>query len=455
MPNRAREAVAPLYLFACLLFGGSAQGVWGNMLLQLAGLAIIAWAALSRDQRPLARPARQLLLLAGLAIALIVIQLVPLPAGIWPKLGGRNEIASGFATLGLPLPALPISLTPYKSLDTLLALIPPLAIFCAMVRLKAYRPAWMVAALLAGLILGVLVGALQVSSADPLTSPWYLYPDTNFGVAVGLFANANHMGILLVVALPFLAALAASGRGVGLQRYTGLVAWVAGTGLVVLVGIALNGSLAAYGLALPVLLASGLILLPRRSRWRWWAGGASALLLASAIVVIATRPVGGALLHIAGSTSVESRAEMFRTTARAIGDFMPFGSGLGSFRDVYHLYETASEVTPTYVVHAHNDYLELALELGVPGILLILLFFIWWFGAVWRVWYSAEAGPYARAASIASAALLAHSLVDFPLRTAAIAGCMGMFLALLADRGVVQAAQEPSDLRPTRHFVLR
>ena len=95
-------------------------------------------------------------------------------------------------------------------------------------------------------------------------------------------------------------------------------------------------------------------------------------------------------------------------------------SGLGSFARVYDLYEDPASVTNTFVVHAHNDYAELALETGVPGNLLMLLFLAWW-AAAWRIWQSAEAGPFARAAAIASAAILAHSLVDFPLRTAAIA----------------------------------
>ena len=62
--------------------------------------------------------------------------------------------------------------------------------------------------------------------------------------------------------------------------------------------------------------------------------------------------------------------------------------------------------------------------------------------------------PVARAASIASAAILAHSLVDFPLRTAAISAAFAMFAALLADRRQ-PIASDPGDLRPTRHFVLR
>ena len=67
---------------------------------------------------------------------------------------------------------------------------------------------------------------------------------------------------------------------------------------------------------------------------------------------------------------------------------------------------------------------------------------------------SPEAGPFARAASIASAAVLVHSLVDFPLRTAAISACFGMCLALLADSRAAPPKEE-TELRRKRHVEFR
>ena len=60
MPKAGRILVAPAYLFACLILGGSAQGIWQNMVLQLAGIAIIAWAAMGSGERALVAAARQL-----------------------------------------------------------------------------------------------------------------------------------------------------------------------------------------------------------------------------------------------------------------------------------------------------------------------------------------------------------------------------------------------------------
>ena len=452
MASSLRQLVAPGYLFACLTLGGSAQGASANALLQLVGLAIIAWAAVAAGQEPLRRPARQLLWLLIAGLIVVAIQLVPLPAALWLNAGGRQAFAEGYRLLGLAVPARPLSLAPHDSLATLLALIPPIALFCAIVRLKAYRAGWLVLALIAAAFAGIVLGALQVSSPDARASPWYPYPQSSFGMASGFFANVNNMAMLLLCCLPFLAAIFVSTRGKGTQRYSAAFALCVAAAVVLIIGIAFNGSLAGYGLLVPVVVASMLLIVRPKRSLRSGLAMASAFMLLAAIGALAFSPLGDRAL---GSwTSVQSRAAMVASTTKATRDFLPFGSGLGTFREVYQLYEDRDQVGHVRVNHAHNDYLELALELGVPGILLIAAFLLWWFRVAWRSWQFAEAGPYARAASIASAVLLAHSLVEFPLRTAALSGAFAMCLALMVER---RGPREPerADLRPTRHLELR
>ena len=442
--------IAPAYLFACLILGGSAQGIWQNMLLQLAGVAIIAWAALAKSDEPLSLGARQLLWLAVGAIVVVGAQMIPLPSSIWTHLGGRRAFAEGFAALGLPIPPEPVSLNPAAGLNSLLGIIPPLAIFCAMVRLRAYAPKWLAAALIAGTLAGVALGALQSSAGNPLESPFYLYEDTNFGKAVGFFANSDHMATLLVITIPFLAALVAAARTSSTQRFSAMAAVAAGVGILVVVGLALNGSLAGYGLSLPVIVASALIVLPPGKRLRLWVVALAVVLAIGSLAALETTAIGSSEIGAHATSTVQSRKEIAATTLHAIQDFMPLGSGLGTFRPVYSLYEQPEQVTDVYVIHAHDEYLEVALELGVAGIILIALFVAWWAAAVWRAWLRMEAGPYARAAAIASAAVLIHSIVDFPLRTAAIAACFGMCAALLADSRAAPP-KEKTQLRRKRH----
>src|SRR5258708_2981929 len=194
VPSAVKSSVAPVYLLACLILGGSGQGVWQNTLLQLAGLGIIAWAAATRDD-PLPQAAKALFLILIAGLAVVILQLIPLPPSLWEH-GLRARIADDYSLLGRPAPWLPISMTPYAALDSLLGVIPPLAVFCAILRLGAFRASWLAAALLAGAIAGIILGALQVA-APGVSSPWYLYLETNRGVAVGFFANANHMADLL------------------------------------------------------------------------------------------------------------------------------------------------------------------------------------------------------------------------------------------------------------------
>ena len=454
MTGTARQLVVPAYLFLCLLIGGSAQGVWGNMLLQLFGVAIIAWAVVAPAEQRMLKPARQLLILALAAIAIVILQLVPLPPSLWTRLGPREPIAEGYQILGLALPALPISLAPYRTIDSLLSAIPPLAVFLGIVRLKAFRAVFAAAAIIAGTVAGIALSALQVSSAQSVGSPWYLYPLTNVGFGVGFFANANHMASLLLISLPFIAALAAAARGANLQRYSAFLAVTAGLAILVLLGIGLNGSFAGYGLVLPVAVASLLVVVRVGRRGLSALVGLSLVLMIAAVAVIATTEIGRDRIGADAVESTGSRMEIWKPTLEITRDYFPFGTGLGTFRQVYAMHEDPDQVTSTYSIHAHNDYAQWAMETGLPGILILALFLAWWGRAVIAVWSNADSGAFAKAASIASAAVLAHSLVDFPLRTSAIAACFAYCLALLADRRSPQASN-PGDLRPTRHVVLR
>lgn len=445
-----KSAIAPAYLLACLILGGSAQGIWPNMILQLVGVGIIAWAGTARTEGPHSAATKSLLLLAIAAIAWVALQLIPLAPSIWAH-GARSRIAEGFSLLGKSVPAIPLSLTPYETLSTILCVIPPLAIFCAMTRLKAARPRWLATALIAGACASVLLAALQAATPRSL---WHLYNEIEGGVAVGFFANADHMATLLVISIPFIAALAVDRRSSNVQRYAALVSILVVAMIILIVGLVLNGSLAGYTLTVPVIAATALIILPRASRGaRLFAAVVGALSIIATIVVLASSSTGSTTIDRNATAPVQSREQILSNSGKAIVDYMPFGSGLGSFARIYPLYESPDRVSKEYVVHADNDYVELALELGVPGIILILLFLGWWIAAVSAAWRKWQSNAFAKAASIASAAVLAQSLVDFPLRTAAISSCFAMCLAMLTQPRPPQL-QESGDLRPTRHVVV-
>jgi O-antigen ligase len=449
-----RLAVVPAYLLLCLLLGGaSAAGIWANMLLQLIGLGIIFWAVIVRRGTPMPAPGRQLVFGLFLLAAIVLLQLIPLPPAIWTKLPGRDAIVDGFQLLGLPLQWQPISLAPYATLSSALWLIPAVAVLLGIVRIGAFRTSWIgwVVALVA--TTSVVVGALQIMGGE--ASPWYFYHITNHGSTVGFFANSNHMATLLVCALPFLAALylGARGRGKSTRRASGMFVVLAGAVAVVFVGVAINGSLAGVGLVIPAAFASFLMIWSRKRKLPSWAWGGVALLLAGAAVVAYNVPFSNNNLTGEGRNAADSRQYSFSLSSEAAQDFFPAGSGIGTFVRVFHWYEDPATVDRFYMNHVHGDYLELALETGLPGILLILLFLLWWGQRSVVIWRAEEADYYARAATIASAAILVHSIVDYPLRTAAISALFAVCCALMAQprsRERAKAKAEP-DNRP-RHL---
>lgn len=388
-------------------------------------------------------------LIMGLAGLVVLLQLIPLPAGIWAGLPGRSGLAEGLALTGETGAWLPLSETPYRSVTTLFAVIPSLALFIA-VKLLRPSPRWLAFAIVAGMTCSIALGALQVAGGRD--SPAYLYPVTNTG-AVGVFANRNHMGTLLLVSIPFAAVLLAAFKGRASGSAQGR--WAAGIGalILILVGIALNGSLAAVSLALPVLLASA-ALIPAAVRWRGIALPLAGVALIGGVAVLASTPIATGASSAATDTLMQSRQAIWSTTSNAIRDTLPSGTGLGSFEQVYRQYEDPAAVTSKYVNHAHNDYLELVLELGAPGLLLILLFLGWWGVAAIKVWTSPLSTPFGRAASIASAAILAHSVVDYPLRTAAVAAIFGVAVALMAHRLRSAQSETAGERRPARHVDL-
>lgn len=433
MTARLRDLALPAYLFICLVAGGSAQGLWNNAVLQLLGVALIAWAAY--DAQPPSRTARLLLVIAASGLGLVVLQLVPLPPAAWTSLPGRGFVASGYELLGRPLPWLPLSLDPHQTLAASYALMPPIAVLAALLAKRAVRQGWIAAVVLVGALANVVFGAAQATAgADKGWTHFYSF--TSPGVT-GFFANLNHMATLLLAAIPFAAAIYVSANATMKQRQKAFAMLAFGTGgfLLLVAGLALNGSLAALALAVPVIALSTLLLVPAGSPAGRLLGLFAAVAFAAALAVISSSSIRTELAGGAGSASFHSRAEIWTLAGRAIADSFPAGTGVGTFRQAYALQEAPGTVSNTYVNHAHNDYLELALEAGLPGMLLLAAFLAWWAVQAARVWRTPSSSQFARAATIAAAAILAHSIVDYPLRSAAIAAVFAACLGLMASAG--------------------
>jgi O-antigen ligase len=442
-----RHAAVPAYLLACLLLGGaSAAGSIANFILQIVSLPLIGWAVWRMIQE---RPSAQIRAPLGLLAIFLVIallQLVPLPPALWTLLPGRGAVVEGYRLLGIPLPWLPLTLAPDVAPSCILWLLPAFAVLLSVVVLGAFRGRGIAAAIVAVTLASVAIGALQVIGGTSA----YLYRITNYGVAVGFFANANHNATLLLVCIPFLSALQATLlKRSGSQRSASAIRLLVGAAYAVLfVGLLINSSLAGIGLGVPVALGSWLAFGRQRPALRRGIVVATVVVSLAAVVTIVVGPFGNNLFGAQKANVELSRQTSFALTLRATRDYFPIGSGTGSFQPIYHMQEPLGSVGTTFMNHAHSDWLELLLETGIVGIAFAVLFLAWWVVRIRAIWRAEEPDPFAQAAVIATAAIMLHSTVDYPLRTAALSAVFAACIGLMSGvRPYTQRSRQPSSAR--------
>ncbi len=449
MKRFVRRYLAAMFLVAALALGGaSAAGVVANAILQWLALAVIAIVLLGGAMPKPIGSARMLSWLLMLVVAMMLAQLIPLPPTLWRALPGRGEVRDGFALAGLPLPWLPVSLSPDDSVAALLSMLPPVAMLVAIVASSARGRTYAVHALLGAVVVSLGLGAVQIAGGTEHGA--YLYETTNLGSAVGFFANRNHFATLLLIALPF---VVARGRSPGeawsaaARRAWRGCAWVMVA--MILMGIVAVGSVAGLVLAVPVMLACAL--LAAKGKWPRLRTGRTSLGGGAIIVIALTGLLGWARPdHPVADSDPQHRDVLTMTTLHAAFDYRPFGSGGGSFQTIYPSYEDPAAASPEYANHAHDDYAEALLDYGLPGALLIAAAIGMWIMRARTVWSGDDAGDDdARAGWVAVGVVLAHSGVDYPLRTAAIAVVATMAAALAA---MPDPAPEPrsSDHHPQR-----
>ncbi len=140
----------------------------------------------------------------------------------------------------------------------------------------------------------------------------------------------------------------------------------------------------------------------------------------------------------------EGRVCTYESTWRAALVNLPFGTGLGTFQDVFPSFRNpACGITGTWDM-AHNSYLENFLELGLPYLLFLGLGCFVLLRTLFRGYGERrEYRPFI-AGGIAMTALVAvHSMVDFSLQIPAVSA----FYALLLSSSVTTALGRSNNKR--------
>jgi O-antigen ligase len=363
--------------------------------------------------------------------ALAIVQLIPWPPFVWQQIPGHQIVVEIDRKIGLYGEWRPISLAPNSTLNALLSLLIPAAF---LVHLAKLSPAQIRSVLIVAIGLCMMSGVLGIAQvAGSADSRLYLYDITNNGFAVGLFSNRNHEAVVLACLFPMLAAYAAfpvKERSTAKMRL--ILALLAGMALIPLILITGSRSGAVLGLlgllSVRWVYSKPQISAPQRreSKRKNYNNvlGVVVLFVLGGMTAISARVSVFDRFSQGSDALKDVRFQVWRPIFRIVWDFFPFGSGLGSFPEVYGIYEPTQLLDARYLNHAHNDLLEIALTGGLFGMAIVAVCFYSFIRSIFRAARSRNGGPrdsLIRMGAVVVSMLAFASLVDYPLRTPSVA----------------------------------
>lgn len=377
--------------------------------------------------------------LAASPVLIALIQLVPLPTSFLAIASGQS-LAIAVRALAAPQADATISL---DHLATTLAGLQAAVFSVACLLLHRVRYQHRIALYAVFTALGFVSTVVSLTQYMTGGTVFNFYHSSQVSYAPGLFANRNHGALFIGCCLTF-AGVFLSRQRLSAQLKLGLFAAASAPALAV---IALTGSRAGLVISGTMALSVAL-LMPRPSPMsgRTFNGVRDmrivvALIIVSFLVFVAYVPLSGNTASRLTTIDGDLRWSIWQNSIVLAGQYFPWGSGLGTFPSVYALSEHLSDLQPFYINHAHNDWIEAIVEVGVfvlvpltAGICLLAQ----------AIKASRTLDPIRkmdfRIGLIVTGGILAHSLVDYPLRTPTLALTFAFALALVA-----------SSLSPSRH----
>lgn len=421
-------------LVLAFVTGGSAQiSGWDDTVLQLLALPVIAWASWRIGRLP-ASTMRNLGLVVAALVALVpLLQLLPIPEAIWRLPDARQRLAADLAAVGANT-EFRWSLAPLATERAFVFLLPPLAAFVATLAVEPERHWSLLRTIMLLAMASLLLAFVQLGV--PAESPLNPFPRWAH-LMNGIFANQNHQAISLVVAIVIaLAAMLGALRHVGEGRRQAWTPWVFGF-LALFAGCALP-LMTSRGAVLIAVLAVGLVPVAmgvftgRRLR-----ASVPARIGLAACIALVLIGAWGAIGWIQADVVDELRAPLRAATLELGRQHAPLGAGMGAFVAAFEQGAPDALLLPTYINHAHNDWLQWWMEAGWMGVaVLALALAVFATASIRALRHGGRDRWLAVAAMLGVVALMLHSWVDYPLRTVSLATVAATMVAIVVSRGM-------------------
>ena len=297
-----------------------------------------------------------------------------------------------------------------------------------------------------GSLLAIALGQSVMGFQQHLAGQSLEDPGARF--AHGTFVNRDHFAALLEGCYGL-----ALGITLALLARRNWKRWVEGresaiTAVTLLVGAACAAAIVfSYSrigiLVLAVVTASFLLTAFLRNRMAATLLGVAGVLAAFTISAAGLRGLHARFAELIAQHGDPGRLAIWRDTLRAAPDFLWTGCGLGAFPFVFRRSEPYLPLKG--IDHAHSDYLELLVELGLPGALLL-------FGAISYLFlhtlWKLPSAPDRKVrwatfgCLLGAGGIFLHAAVDFPLQVPAVGAIAAVLLG--CGRGLVILRRDPS-----------
>jgi O-antigen ligase len=381
-----------LFIFTPIAFGS--MEIWAFSLMELGILLlIILWSIqnVMRNAECGMRNFRYEIIFISIFLALILFQMIGLPTGIVKILSPktyelRHALANAIPQSVIRNPQFPISFVPFITKIEFYKWLTLIAFFLFLLHWKYFEDGFRITNQL--IIVIFLTGVFEslYGIFEFFSGHQHILYLKGISSVTGTFINRNYFAGYLLMVIPLSMGLFFSREALYAQRFRG---WrqrlssldgktlLIGFGIILMIlGLLFSASrMGILSLLLSFTSISLLFKVPQRGKR---VSRITVLILGLALlwaVWIGLDAVIGRFFNV--SEDLKSRVTIWSDTFKVVKDFPILGSGLGTFSQIFPMYKSFH--IRRFVSHAENDFLQLSSEVGLIGMGILFILFIFLF----------------------------------------------------------------------------